>query len=633
MKRTSLIYTLLIGISYNPCFVGAYERETHADISRAAANASVLSDNSYSGVLNGLGLNFPIADGINQSFPNSDNIKKSILDLIRDGARFEDNGSRPGNHFYNPLTGQGISVLGFNGNPSPDWALEDNGDISGQDFSYKNARQYFYDAVTKSTKDERDRSFGLTFQTLGQVTHHIQDMAQPQHVRNDPHCDLVFPCLVPGGIFGLYAPSLYEKYTDLDQVRAGLPFSGYSPVYTETSYYTQLGGNVFSTPRKFWRTSAEGQPDISQGKGMAEFTNRNFVSAGTNFDTALFPAPVALLGPPISTPIQTLLQEDGTCPNGSDPACLLAGNVLFYATNITDSYTGQTAQNGRTSTLSIFDQDLKQYNAIDPITGQPMSSFTLNRFNFRAVYPFLVPRAVGYSAGLINYFFRGHIDIVRPNFSISNQYVIRNTGAEELEGTFQVYYDSVDGTRYPVPELTWTGKIPVGGSSSLITMSSTTGLTPKPYKFFIVFRGRMGQEADAVVARDAYIGRYVFAFEFLSALQIDGRGHSSWSGSCWFDLYQTVGPQQSLDSYQYWERFGHAGYQDPAGTVYGPPWNPNIVWVPGEPAFPEHANGIIDPTAQCNLKGCCTDQYDTGSYLFRHWGRNFSGRFYYLWIP
>lgn len=638
MKRTPLIYPLLIGILCNPCFVGAYERETHADISRAAANASVLADNSYFGVLSGLGLNYPIADGVNQLFPNSNNVKKSILELIRDGARFEDDGTKPGNHFYNSITGQGLSILGFNGNPSPDWALEDKAVIAGQDFSYKDARQYFYDALTKGSRQDRDQNFGLTFQTLGQVIHHIQDMAQPQHVRNDPHCDLVFPCLVPGGLFGLYAPSLYEKYTDLDQVRATLPFSGYSPVFAETGdgYKTQVGGNIFRSPRNFWRTSSEGQSDISQGKGIAEFTNRNFVSAGTNFDTTLFASPVSLLGPPSTIPIQTLLQEDGTCPNGSNPACQLNGNVIFSATNVNDSLSGQFVQNNRASTFSIFDQDLKQYNAIDPVTGQPMSAYTLNRFNFRAAYPFLIPKAVAYSAGLINYFFRGHIDFIRPDFSISNQYKIRNLSAEELEGTFEIYYDGADGTRYPVPEMTWTGIIPVFGTSPVITMSPTTELNPMPYTFYIVFRGRMGQEPDAVVAQTTFLGRYVLWFEFLSALQVDGRGHSVWAESCWFDLYLPVGTS-TPDSYTYWERFGHAGYQTPAsrsGPPWdGPPWDPNINWVPGEPAFPEHANGFIDPSERCNLKGCCVDAYDAQAYLFRHWGRGFGGRFFNRWFP
>jgi hypothetical protein len=81
--------------------------------------------------------------------------------------------------------------------------------------------------LTSPTADERKGFFGKTFQTLGQVIHHTQDMAQPQHVRNDAHRDAIFPCLIPGGLFGFYSPSLYEKYT---KGVGNLPFTGYGPV-------------------------------------------------------------------------------------------------------------------------------------------------------------------------------------------------------------------------------------------------------------------------------------------------------------------------------------------------------------------------------------------------------------------
>src|SRR5262249_25696205 len=38
-----------------------------------------------------------------------------------------------------------------------------------------------------------------------------------------------------------------------------------------------------------------------------------------------------------------------------------------------------------------------------------------NRFTFATDYELLIPRAVGYSAGLINYFFRGNMEISLPD--------------------------------------------------------------------------------------------------------------------------------------------------------------------------------------------------------------------------
>ena len=100
-------------------------------------------------------------------------------------AAFEDDSFptiRPLRHFYNPVTGEGLNIpLIPTQSSSPDWALALPGAVRGQRFSYWDARQSLLDALTKRTETERKAAFGRTFQTLGQVAHHLQDMAQPQH--------------------------------------------------------------------------------------------------------------------------------------------------------------------------------------------------------------------------------------------------------------------------------------------------------------------------------------------------------------------------------------------------------------------------------------------------------------------
>lgn len=176
----------------------AYKEETHIRLSRYAANNSVLSQIDK---LNEIGLLYPISDSQQRFPPFNGTYPLSILELIQFGASFEDSGRRAVNHFFNPVNWQPLTVVNpmtgeiiefLANDSSPAWALEDYHDISGnmagaQDFSYKHARQYFYDALTKLNKEDRDKNWGMTFQTLGQVIHHLQDMAQPQHVRNDPH--------------------------------------------------------------------------------------------------------------------------------------------------------------------------------------------------------------------------------------------------------------------------------------------------------------------------------------------------------------------------------------------------------------------------------------------------------------
>jgi hypothetical protein len=235
MKRFVAVFSF--SLIYPISVVHAYEVGTHEEMSQNAVEISQLAKGD---ILTDLGLK---SLDENQKFPNSKNNSGRIIELFRNGANFEDDNVRPLNHFFDPKSGYGLAIP--NARPSPDWALEDKGDVTdvsgrAQDFSYKDARKYFLDALTETTEDERNKNFGKTFQTLGMVIHHIQDMAQPQHVRNDDHCDddrckLVFR----------HFPSLYEKFTDNDKVRPTLPYTGYTPVYSPSETL------AFNTPRKF----------------------------------------------------------------------------------------------------------------------------------------------------------------------------------------------------------------------------------------------------------------------------------------------------------------------------------------------------------------------------------------------
>ncbi|OGB22593.1 MAG: hypothetical protein A3I66_09930 [Burkholderiales bacterium RIFCSPLOWO2_02_FULL_57_36] len=169
MKQTIIALGLISVVRISA--VHAYEVTTHEDMSQKAVEISGLAK---SDILIDLGLE-PLSK--EQPFPNSKNNPVPIVTLFRNGANFEDELSlpRPLNHFFDPKSGYGLAIP--NARPSPDWALEDKGDVTDvsgaeQEFSYKEGRKYFLDALTKSTEDERHKNFGLTFQTLGMVIHH-----------------------------------------------------------------------------------------------------------------------------------------------------------------------------------------------------------------------------------------------------------------------------------------------------------------------------------------------------------------------------------------------------------------------------------------------------------------------------
>jgi hypothetical protein len=376
--------------------VHAYDVVTHSSISEYAASQSLLNDPS-SGILPALCAGLTVDDHrcvlpSSSPFPNT----LTPMRLLGYGAVREDDGNLSLNHFFDPQDEGRPLIYGFKlGAASPDWALEDQFESNAQGNSMADAKEAFYVALTGATATLRDRSLGATFEALGHVIHHIQDMAQPQHVRNDVHCDLEFsrwfsPFPAPSlcVITLAYRPSAYEAFTKTRGIN--VPLTGYG--------IADFG--TFNAPRKLWENG---------GAGIAEFASNNFVSIGTNFyathgqvvtDTR-HPKPSA--GPFVTSKRQ-ITDPDLAGPQG--PNQPLAGEIWFLGTPVKDEYRASTALNERTSTYSIFDAELRQEGL--------QSIYTLNRFNYAKANEFLLPRAAAYSTGLINYFFRGRIGIALP---------------------------------------------------------------------------------------------------------------------------------------------------------------------------------------------------------------------------
>ena len=200
------------------CFIAgqgtAYERETHEYLSSIALDRSAISAGLFgSSVLSDIGA--PPAGTL--AYTASNGVQNQSIDmLIRFGANTEDDGIKPLTHFFDPqynnFQGTALSLgeetfgipIVLAQNTSPDWAIEDAGErfvditdsgitVAGpidQEFSYHEARKYFRNALVGSSPDFRLQNMGLMFESLGHVIHHVQDMAQPQHVRNDPHIPL-----------------------------------------------------------------------------------------------------------------------------------------------------------------------------------------------------------------------------------------------------------------------------------------------------------------------------------------------------------------------------------------------------------------------------------------------------------
>ncbi len=532
MRKTIIIVLLLCsGI------VDAYDPKTHREIAYHAFQRSYLGAN-WSNTTN--------IFGFGEKFPNSYGVPSNALELIRDGVEFEDKimpilndreSLRMKYHFYDPqndgrpltlkipatLTTPEIKLVAPYA--SPDWITEKIGgnDIEeqGQNFSFSDANNYLYRALTSKTKEDRDINWGLTYQTLGHVIHHIQDMAQPQHTRNDSH--------LPWEDSEIQFYEIYTEEKRIDPNR-GLPFTG----------YPDIDLNVFNTARSFW-----GSVDISERKGLAWFSSTNFVSAGTNFQGGLdnnsnlvfdndpeYPLPSGADANSVDSSIDI---EGEECNNQNECVpTIINGSVTFIETPVYDANLNQNSINEGASTFSIFDYDL---------IGQSLPpKFALNSLNYDAAHEYLIPRAVAYSAGLIDYFFRGRIDanVTTDGDGIEITNVSKGNFAFQAGGAFEVYYVTDADEHKQILSLI---NLALGSSLPVDGVHTITGLTAAldgisdlgaEGKIIVLFDGDIGSERGVAVTsinmakgltprlQATYVGKYEKTFNTYPGSLVSG---------------------------------------------------------------------------------------------------------------
>ncbi len=461
---------------------GAFELTTHERISEAAFRTSVLGGDYLEREL-------ALAPGrlLRGIFSET----RSPEGWIREGSQREDDLNliswqpvRVRHHFYDPVYDRPLSAPGVGalGSRAPDWALEMPEAISGQEFSWRDARRAFHNALTAEHPTDREVNLARTFLTLGHVIHLIQDMAVPEHTRNDWHAGLLGP------VFPAGTPSIFEKHIKDRESKFAL--DTYSP-----PRFDQL--------RHFWATG--------DGRGLAEFTNRNFLSKDTAFETFeegavgrdrrtghVYPSPQLRLG----------LREDVDITTLPNPPRGLSGPVTFYLRDVDDRITGEVLENRRMISLSLFDAELRRRGA-EPI-------FTVNRYVVDDAASLLLPRAVGYSAALLDYFFRGRLDgdVVAPDPTQPDQVRFdgHNGSPERLDGTLTLYGEDVTGTRTPLTPVDLGADLTVRAGAGEAVRSALFRASSGAERFVAVYQGRLGNETPGVdPGRDpgAVIGKVV----------------------------------------------------------------------------------------------------------------------------
>lgn len=515
--------------------------KTHPHLTRSAIKAVDLDEI--------LKAKLDLVEGINTVVD-----QMSIIDWLQSGAELEDNPAcRASNHFHDPLKDWDESGLtdthwlvnlvcwGFGLGQYPSdkinsnitWATgykapsikedEENGVREFNKEDWDSAREYYFSYLTGKDfsgeeiapdKDARNTYMAKGFIALGHVLHLLQDMAVPAHVRNDfsqGHTD-IFPDSqsTPWRWFGNW-------------------FENYVKKNNSATWFNESAGGVLNdiSLTNFWDTEEyDGSVPITDENmlGLAEYTNLNFVSAYTIFKEYTFPGES-------STNIEEYLlgNLEPEIVEGED------GEIrkMYYFSKIQH---GEEIDHFLIP--SYFSKDMAG------ISGGIERTYRLDERCFNDYAALLIPRAIGYSAGLLNYFFRGKLSTDNVNFQIN--------GSGDIVGlTVEVKNTSKLGDQ---PELMKSGglvlvceyTLPMDGESfqleeNIYPISSETDPINSDYvsltieldevipkeatdlKFTLVFRGTLGSEPDAVVARVVPDSKSAIAFSY----QPGGPGNES----------------------------------------------------------------------------------------------------------
>jgi hypothetical protein len=356
---------------------------------------------------------------------------------------------RPLHHFFDPYNNVALTAVpsGYgDAIKNVDWALGTSDAFKQPDiqdsprrnhFTVLDAREAMFRALTLKSQfqgsfidiatgdipeQERQRQLYWTtaLRALGDVLHLNQDMAQPQHTRDEMHSGLACPIswFCPFG-----HSSVYEKYMRARTLRQSL-FKSFGPYYTPVSIQatplplaTPYRIPNFSKYSDYWSTS----PGVTSliGKGLADYSNRGFFTEGRNFGSTHYPSPSSNTGDYVIRD-EVPVQWDGSAP--LDPTA-----VKVYYGQVADIFDAGSTAIAPLTTLGVWDQFLQKKSK--------SPKYSLNRLNYDAMANLLLPRAVAYSAGLVNFFFRGRILISLPKEGV---FAINDHGSSDGFKTLRV---------------------------------------------------------------------------------------------------------------------------------------------------------------------------------------------------
>jgi len=434
-------------------------KKTHPAITERAVVASTIDDYLKTQV----GLNDGISTQLFYDFPSEiqtrirkarwspEKTQRSILEWLKVGSAIEDTDNtpfyrpiRPRHHFHDPTRNTGLDnktdhpewrsyapawgtfyVFDFTGESALTWAVAgtapQNPTTNNQ--TWHNARTDFYNSLTKSLTSDREKYLAMTFLDLGCVLHMIEDMGVPAHARND-------------FLFAHYRDHKHYSEPLERWIERMIPSNG--------SLERWIPADWIPVPRIFYKvsnyfdTNAYDADYLDDGLppdtwGLSESTNYQFLSWSTMFVSDM----------------------------GS----------LYYFPHPNRASCDTTVESGRTYLYGygvdhLAQKTMSQHHLVHNHLDKAWC--VLGKTIYDNYADITLPRTIDYAAGLINYFFRGSIDVAigcpqgcdpatnTATYTMTITNTSMNTNREQVlkGGTFEFYWEDWSGDRAQATALT-----------------------------------------------------------------------------------------------------------------------------------------------------------------------------------
>jgi hypothetical protein len=289
----------------------------------------------------------------------------------------------------------------------------------GQGWSWQEGRHFYHNALAGADSSGRDQGWADTFRALGQVMHLVEDAAQPAHVRNDGHgMDAVCHALFDVSCFANFEYWV-SGHPNSYAYSGAAPFS--RTILDEATGHPEAAVPVARLLDTDTYHGNDPNVTLDPAIGLAEFTNANFFSEDTGS------------GWPFAPPFPDVHT--------------LVSSTKVVSTSILRRYMAKGQNDGIQFDPALVEGVFSQVAAA--VLGVPLAAGQDDKV-WEAEAQILVPKAVDYAQGALDYFFRGRIDFM-PDPDNSNTFLIKNLGPDDMSGTFTLYYDNAAGNREPVP--------------------------------------------------------------------------------------------------------------------------------------------------------------------------------------